>query len=395
MQRRARAVLLATLFAPACGRARAPFLGSSEPTGANSNQLDSGLFYFPRPTPPGADAAGLCGNVIVPIVLDRPNFYFVLDRSGSMNTVMPAGQAGPSGTAWTRYIAARFAIQALLRAVGHRISYGAALFPGEASGCSPGTEVFPTEPGDSVSYALSDEDGPTATRLLKVLAYHAPEDGATPTAASVAAIKPTLVALTGRTYAFLLTDGAPNCSDGTPCTAAGCTVNLDQQCPLANGANCCDPAFGLTDYTSCLDADPSVQAVSDLASAGIQTFVIGMPGTEAYATLLDRLAEAGQTAQPSKPEYYPVQDYSSLTTTLRQIGLSVAVSCDIPLKAAPPDPNLVNVYFGNDAVVEDDNDGWMWVGADTIRLVGKHCEDLKNGDVLQVQVVAGCPSVTR
>jgi hypothetical protein len=395
MQRRAAAVLLAILLAPACGKARAPFLGSSAPGGGTPGQLDSGLLYFPPPTPPGADAAGLCGNEIVPTIIDRPNFYFVLDRSGSMNSLMPSDQASKGGVVPTRYTAARFAIQALLQAVGHRISYGAALFPGDSAGCSPGAEVFPTQPGDSVSYAISGKDGPTATRLLEVLGYHAPGDGATPTAASVAAIKPTLVALSGKTYAFLLTDGAPNCSDGAPCSAAECTVNLDQQCPLPNGANCCDPAFGQTNYSSCLDADASVQAVSDLASAGIHTFVVGMPGTDAYAALLDRLAEAGQTARPSKPEYYPVQSSTELTATLRQIGLSVAISCDIPLEAAPPDPSLVNVYFGKDLVLLDDTDGWIWVGADTVRVVGKHCDDLKNGNVLQVQVVAGCPSHTR
>jgi hypothetical protein len=394
------AVLLVGLSASACGKARAPFLGNSSPGGTSTGQLDGGLLSFPPPTPPGADAAGLCGNDIVPIVVDRPNFYFVLDRSGSMSNFMPSDQASASGVVPTRYTAAVLAIQALLRAVGHRISYGAALFPGGTDQCSPGEEVFPTQPGDSVSYAISNKDGPMAGRLLDVLVQSTP-GGATPTASSLVAVKNTLVKLKGKTYAFLLTDGAPNCSDGAPCSADACTVNLDEQCPLPNGANCCDPAFGMADFRSCLDADPSVQAVADLASAGIQTFVIGMPGTEAYATLLNRLAEAGQTAQPSKPEYYPVQDSTELTATLRQIGLSVAISCDIPLGAAPPDPNLVNVYFlptaspDQGVVPLDDNDGWMWVGTDTVRLVGKHCEDLKSGNVPQVQVVAGCPSVTR
>src|SRR6185436_1441292 len=114
-----------------------------------------------------------------------------------------------------------------------------------------------------------------------------------------------------------------------------CTTNIEDACPVAG--NCCDPSLGLEDYRWCLDADPTVQAVADLASAGIQTYVIGMPGTDDYANVLDRLAEAGQTAQPSKPAYYPVQDASQLADTLERIGLAVALSCDIPLAAPPPD----------------------------------------------------------
>lgn len=393
MRRRAALVLVASLALVACGKKRSPFLGAAG-SGEGTDAGGGGDLYIPPLTPPGADA-GLCGRAVEPIVVERPNFYFVLDASGSMRESMPDDQATSFGIVPSRYTSARLAIRSLIRKVGHRISYGAALFPGdESAGCTPGAEVFPTQPGDPVAYVRSKKDGPVETQLFDILTSRTP-DGLTPTAASLAAIKAPLLALSGKTYAFLLTDGAPNCNADAPCTAAGCTVNIEGGCPGNDGHNCCDPAYETNDYRWCLDADPTVQAVADLASAGIQTYVIGMPGTDAYANVLDRLAEAGQTAQPTKPEYYPVQDADELADTLDQIGLPVALSCDIQLAAPPPDPTLVNVFFDQTVLTLDDADGWIWAAADTVRLVGQACADLKSGSGIQVEVAAGCPSVTR
>ncbi|HEX7671974.1 MAG TPA: VWA domain-containing protein, partial [Polyangiaceae bacterium] len=294
MRRRAALVLLAALALVACGKTRAPFVGGAGTGEKAEKGTDAGTeLYIPPLTPPAEDA-GLCGRVVVPIVVERPNFYFVLDASGSMKDPMPDNQATSLGIVPSRYTAARLAIRSLIRKVGHRISYGAALFPGEESaGCTPGTEVFPTQPGDPVAYVRSKRDGPVETHLFNILTARTP-DGLTPTAASLGAIKAPLLALSGKTYAFLLTDGAPNCNADRACTAAECTVNIEGACPGGDAHNCCDPTYKLYDYRWCLDADPTVQAVTDLASAGIQTYVIGMPGTDDYANVLDRLAEAGQ-----------------------------------------------------------------------------------------------------
>jgi hypothetical protein len=378
---------------------------------------------IPPPKPPGADASGFCGNMIVPIVLDRPNLYFILDASGSMSDSIP-------GIAGSRYSAAVDAIVSVLQAVGHRVSYGAAVFPDDsdptASSCPAGREVFPTQPGDPASVGTtSQEFGPTLFGLLTALGNHSPS-GLTPTAASIEALKGTLLSLKGRTYAFLLTDGAPNCGS-LPCDAASCTPNIEGGCDQAAGVNCCDPALGIYDYRWCLDADPTVAAVQELADSGVHTFVIGLPGTDAYASVLDRVAIAGGTARATEPFYYPATSSDELSATLQQIGLAVAISCDVPLQAPPPDKELVNVYFDDTIVPFDPQDGWTWVADDggagtgvteapgtdgsvkpdggpsvdaggpagVVRLVGHSCELLKGGGVIQVQVVAGCPSVTR
>ena len=92
-------------------------------------------------------------------------------------------------------------------------------------------------------------------------------------------------------YAFLLTDGAPNCNATAGCGAETCTPNLEGGCGFDDPTiNCCDPSLGLYDFRWCLDAQPTIDAVQYLADHGVQTFVIGMPGTDAYAQLLGRLA---------------------------------------------------------------------------------------------------------
>jgi hypothetical protein len=390
------AALLA-LSSVACGTKRAPFAGESSTGVGRDGTPDGGLLHLVDPPPPAADAGGLCGNDVVPVVLDRPNFYFVLDASGSMSTAMDTAAA--NGVRLSRYQSAIDAIDGLLQKVGHRIAYGAALFPAlddpsvQAS-CPPGDEVFDTKAGDPVRYALSQRRGPVLQDLLNTLERRTP-GGMTPTAATLGVLAPRLAALAGKTYAFLLTDGAPNCDAHLPCDATGCTVNIEGGCSGPTGTNCCDPRNLGYDYRWCLDADPTVAAVERLAGLGIETFVIGMPGTDAYGALLDRLAVAGGTARPSEPLYYPVTNTTELADTLQGIGLSVAIGCDVPLSSAPPDPHLVNVYFDQTTVPLDPKDGWTWVDDGTIRLVGDACTELKSGQVMQLQVVSGCPTVTR
>ncbi len=65
------------------------------------------------------------------------------------------------------------------------------------------------------------------------------------------------------------------------------------------------------------------------------TYVIGMPGAEAYADVLDRLAIAGGTARDGAPSYYDAADTGALGEALYAIGTGVAISCSIELESAP------------------------------------------------------------
>ncbi len=284
--------------------------------------------------------AALCGDQQIPAVSDAPNLYFIVDRSGSMGDPLP-------GSAFSKYENARIAISVMLRAVGHRVRYAAGIYPAllNRDGCAPGMPLFPISDGDSPKYAAMGENGPVLSDLLERLGSTPPANGGTPTAASLRALEPTILGLGGKkTYIVLMTDGAPNCNPGLRCGVDACIPNIEH---LSAGSmvcddsfNCCAPEIG----GDCVDADASEAAVLDYEKAGIDTFVVGMPGSEAYRSMLNRLAIAGNTARPGNTDYYAVSDTSELDLALRSIGAQVAISCDLPLSEAPADPGLVNVY---------------------------------------------------
>jgi len=378
---------LAVMAAVACSDDRPAYLSEGKAPSPPEDR-DSGL-YFPPPGPPAPDAAGYCGNLVVPLATDRPNFYFVLDASGSMEVEMDTVVS--TGLPTSRYQAARLAIRDLLLVVGHRVSYGAALFParsGDADDiCPAGEEVFSTRPGDPASFAVTGEVGPALLGLDRTLSARSPS-GLTPTAATLEGLHDTIVSLPGKTFVFLLTDVAPNCNAQVPCGAESCIPNIEGGCPP--DVNCCDPRNGVADAIHCLDAEPTVLGVQRLAAAGIPTYVVGMPGTETYADLLDRLAVEGLTARTSSPRYYPVETSAELTETLRRIGLDAALVCDVTLEVPPPDSNLVNVYL--DGEVLSLGTEWTWTSTTSLRIEGAHCAELREGVFRQLQVVAGCPS---
>jgi hypothetical protein len=342
--------------------------------------------------PPGADAGGLCGNQFIPTSENRPNVYFVLDRSTTMLEDF-------SGAASSKYQSASDAIASVLRAVGHRIQYGAAVFPSLNEGCATGLEVFSTRAGDPSTYAAAGRDGPVLQALANTLwrVEPAASGGGTPTAATLTALLPVVSALAGQTFVVLATDGEPNCNADARCTNTDCSLNLRHYAldGIACDAsfNCCDPALVLDGQLSCVDGPPTVTAVGALASAGVKTYVIGLPGSEYCANLLDQLAVAGGTASATSPRYVPVSSVDQLSAAVMSIGITLAISCDITLDQTPPDRNLVNVYFDQKLLPSDPDNGWVFGADNLVEIRGLACDQLMSGDVLEVQVVAGCPTV--
>ena len=340
--------------------------------------------------------ANLCGDQEIPAISDPPNLYFIVDRSGSMADLLP-------GSSSSKYENARIAMSVMLRAVGHRVKYGAAVFPAFSNpdGCATGMEVFPTEAGDPPSYAASGLNGPVLKDLLDRLGRFAPSGG-TPTAATLKDRETTVFGLTGKkTYVVLMTDGAPNCNLALTCTADQCIPNIEHEAigntNCAAPVNCCDARqVGEAGIGYCVDADDSVAAVTDYENAGIDTYVVGMPGSEQYSDLLGRLAVAGNTARSGITPYYAVSDTNELTDALTAIGAHVAITCNLPLAAQPENVGFVNVYFDGQAVPFDATDGWQWVeGENSIQFEGAACSTLSSGNVLNVQVLSGCKTVVR
>jgi hypothetical protein len=236
--------------------------------------------------------------------------------------------------------------------------------------------------------------GPRDLSLASVLGA-IPASGGTPTAATFTALLPRLRAWGGKTYAILATDGGPNCDASAVCTAATCTLNIESDVGCTpTGPDCCG-ALGPGDPDSCLDAQPTLDAVSAFAAAGIPVYVLGVPGSEPYASLLDQLAVAGGTARGSEPQYYAVSTYDeqALSAAMSTIAAKVTGSCTLTLDAIPPVPDDVNVFLDGNAIAQAGPNGWTLSGQ-TVTILGTSCQAILDGDVIDVRVVAGCPTVT-
>jgi hypothetical protein len=325
---------------------------------------------------------------------DPPNLYFVVDRSGSMGAPF-------EGSALSKYTTARSAIATLLHSIGHRVRYGAAIFPSRLAPeeCTAGEQIFPTVRGDPAECAATGTLGPVLADLSTRLGS-LPPDGSTPTASTLEALRPTLGELEGKTNVILVTDGAPNCNFASACPIFECTLNIEMlsvdglECD--DSYNCCDPLLnGPNAPGYCVDADATESAISALAEDGISTYVIGMPGAEPYAGVLDRFAGAGGTARGAETDYYAVADADELAEALHAIGTGIAISCSIDLEEPPEDPTRVNVYFDGELVPADEVDGWTWDGEQRIEVRGESCERLRSGEILEARAVFGCDTVVR
>jgi hypothetical protein len=342
----------------------------------------------------GASPGGDCGQQVIPVVSAPPNLSFVIDHSGSMGDEL-------AGSGLSKYENARIALSQVLKAIGHRVSYGAAIFPGLAgkTGCEPGDELMQVAPGDPPSYARAGQTGPRLKDLLARLSI-ASVDGGTPASATLDKMRGVLTELAGDTYVVLITDGAPNCNEELACEASGCIPNIEDRtvggAECRGGYNCCDPDNGAQGAgLNCVDSEASLAAVQDLADAGIQTFVIGMPGSEPYEDLLNGMAELGGTAREGTPKYYSVADTEALKAALGKIAASVAISCEVPLDYDPPDPDYVNVFFDGVVVPYDPEQGWEWKEDGVVAVRGVACDQLMSGDVVELQVFAGCKTVVK
>src|SRR5688572_13709480 len=98
------------------------------------------------PEPPGPDLESPCGAATIALEFVRPNLYFAIDASGSMTASIPAGDSTSDPSLFLppndRYDAIARAIERLLRRIGHRVSFGARLFPTGDVVCDDGEEIM-------------------------------------------------------------------------------------------------------------------------------------------------------------------------------------------------------------------------------------------------------------
>jgi hypothetical protein len=377
----AAALALGIALATGCGTEHPP-VGStmSGPSGAAGTggfvDFDAGAS---KPPGCGMTADGsLCDCVDAPLFGDAPTIYFVLDRSGSMGTP-------------DKWNPVRVTVATIMRGLGPRARFGAAMFPAATSKdqCAPGEEIMSVRDGDAPS---SGVDGPTTSFLLA--ATRVVPGGGTPTAPTLRIVKSHLDPLPGKVFVVLATDGAPNCNPDASCGFDQCQPNVEDMpgCPRGGPVSCCAPPDGHPE--NCNDASATLAAITALKSGSVPVYVVGLPGADTYAALLDQMATAGGTARSTSPRYYPVDTASqgAILGALKKIAAEITGTCTFDLKEEPKDPSLVNVYMDDVVLAYEPVDGWT-ISGKTVTLVGSACERVKSGDVLSVRIIVGCPRV--
>jgi hypothetical protein len=299
----------------------------------------------------------------VPIVERPANFYLVLDHSASM------ADHGKWDSLTT-------AASALVKSVGAASRFGAAMFPTHSE-CGAGSEIMSLRPG-----------GEGAAAALASAMSAVPPEGGTPTASTLEGLLTALPLEDGHTFVILATDGGPNCNSVLTCDVAHCTNNLDSfHTCVPGGPNCCDdhPA-------GCIDGDATVRAALDLRAAGMPTFVIGVPGSEAYASVLARVAEAGGTARSgAATDYYRVEgtDGAALAAALKEVASAARVSpCEVDLARSVIERYL-RVLVGGAPVPESAQDGFTARGPH-LELHGSACNAVRGGAALRVSEIVEC-----
>ena len=384
---------LVIVFIVACGQPRNfptegdDYLGgasSGGSTGGGTSEggiIDEGDASAAVPTCTLGPEGGVCDCVDQPLLGDPPTLYFVLDRSGSMNDD-------------NKWLAVREALFGVVVSLGPRARIGAAVFPDPTSEeeCAAGVEVFAPMRGDSPAGTEGPVEASFFSRFSSI-----PASGGTPTCATLQALYARLTSLPGVVYVILATDGGPNCNAEAQCDAGQCTVNIEAaypECPVGGPPNCC-AASGGGSALDCLDSDPTTQAVQAISDAGIPVYVMGIPGSGPYASLLDQLAQAGGTPRASEPLYYAVgsADQGALQQALSAIAASVTGTCTLALSGAP-NPGLVNVFFDEQPLNQAGPDGWTLDGG-VVTILGASCRQILAGAILDVRVVVGCPTYVR
>lgn len=354
-----RGIVLAYLLTAACGgnstSERDNFKGDATGgDGGATNGQANGETTSSAGTNGTAD--NTCEEHVVRSERAAPDMLIVLDRSGSMN---PEGNDDDSD----RWGGSRDAVVSVTDMFDDRVRFGLMTFPeftGNGGGgrpnmatqCAPGTVnvQIGSDQGPAIASALADMNAngrtPTAPSLEAALSVIGDAQAAGPDEAQHAK------------YVLLVTDGDPNCSGQD-------TGGMGEPDPLAR--------------------QQTIDAISALTAAGVQTFVVGYQtaGSD-FAAQLDLMAAAGGTGETM---HRSVESGDDLAQTFSDIAGGV-VSCSFKLDDAVKDPSYVLVSVdGVPRSLNQAADGWT-LAADmqTVTLTGAACDAVKAGGTFAVEV---------
>lgn len=396
-------VPVALLCAVACGSARESQLDGSANTGGSGAAAghSAGISGFGSIDVGASNGEGgaagdgtvTCGGVALAANPQPVDVLLVVDKSSSM-------KATPPGFGDTKWNGLRSALRSALDATDANVAFGLDFFPSSGNAAVPLSNScgLPASGAPTVEVAAGQA---TKTAIENALADNSPA-GATPTAAALARALAYYTqgagkALIGQHYVLLATDGGPNCDDSLSCQAATCTVNMDGLCPP--GTNCCDPKVDPAGPGKCLDDGATVAMVKELAKANVKTFVIGIPGTEAYGDTLDAVATAGGVQNPNAPPRYFAVSASggvkALSEVLTNITTGLITSCSLVLEKDPPDHDKINVIIDGRTIPEGAADGWALDETSTpptVVLKGSTCAAVSTLGASKLSISFGCPT---
>jgi hypothetical protein len=342
-----------------------------------------------------------CGTNTTGASIKKVNTLLVVDKSGSMIEQ-------PAGFDQNKWIALSGALRTVITNTQNLMAYGLELFPDRnvPDTCTTNCCQMPNTgfvdvgiPGgvDAITAvldtALPGGGTPTAQALRSALAYFTTGAGS---------------GLVGQKVVILATDGGPNCdAESFPagCDSALCTNNIDGRPAGCDASfNCCDPAIN-GQPSGCLDEDAVLAAIDALAAASIPTIVLGIPGTEQYATLMGKMATHGGMPDRTTSSYYAANAANGvrgLTQTIADITVQLVQKCDLQLDQEPPDPELVSVALDCVMITKSKGDAgtgqWTLDSSTfppTVRLLGDTCTRVETSGVQRLDVLYGCVGPTQ
>lgn len=342
----------------------------------------------------------------------KPDMFLLVDSSGSMvdaanpsdpNCATPDGGvcgAYPStscpSTCSTRWQDLQTAMGGFLSTSGTVARMGQAFFPADGNACGATTQL-------SVPFNTSNDD-PTSLQqtadAIKAAIDGKSPGGGTPTNLSLAYVGQQYAAIdtaNRQNFVLLLTDGLPNCNSTLDPATCTCTE-----------ATCASAQL-------CLDDNGTVNEITQLATNGIKTIVIGFGADTTTGTasqVLTAMATAGgfpkscpngtdaecgandtcnTTTKVCNKPFFQASNATELSSVLAAIGASfVGDPCVFALDEAPSDPNLLSVIV-NGTETPSGPDTWTYQNQAVV-FQGALCTAIKNSNnsnpyKIQVQVV--------
>jgi len=289
---------------------------------------------------------GGCGAQEVKVEAIPPNMLLVLDRSCSMTALV--GDV----TKWDIAVAA---INKMTIDYTSKIRFGLTLFPDLVTpACGQDAIPIPVAPGNEAAIQMlltgaldmADPyfpDGPCQTNI---------EAGVTQ-----AGTEPAFNDTDRDSYAVLITDGKETC--GSDLATTNKIKNLFEM-------------------------------------RNIPTFVIGF-GNGVDPAQMNKFAQAGGVPAVGVNQFYDASDQASLDMALTTIAKKT-LSCAYTLETVPPNADEIYVFFDNTTEIARDDtktDGWDYdLGKNQVVFYGTACDNLKNGVVMDLDIVLGCKEPT-